>query len=152
MNNDFWTSLGQLLGAGTVGAILLKVVERLFARADKQDDLAVGLRSEMVARLAKLEARTDELDARLEASRRDNQRLFEENSRLRSENGQLRQRYHGLMNLLQRLVDRDAVYREKLGLPPEAIDIPSWAYQRIPGPTERSGAPRPPDRGAEDRG
>ena len=135
--NDNWSAIIQLFGAGTLGAVLLKVVERVFMRADKKDDLATGLRIEMVDRIKKLENRTDTLESRLDTARRENQRLFAENAELRSENTGLRNRYHGVLQVVQQLVDRDTIYREKLGLPAEVVDIPTWVYQRLPGPTER---------------
>ena len=117
MNEDWQSSVAQLLGAGTLGAVLLKVIERVFARADRHDDLAVGLRGEMLRRLEALEARHSALEQRERAS-------YERAIRLEAENRQLRNRYHQLINWIAR----------QPGLPTP----PGWLYERVEGPTALS--------------
>jgi hypothetical protein len=137
--------IGALLTALGAGALLARIVDGVFGRANKKDDLAVGLRSEMVSRLADQERRLNEMDEKLEASRQQNNTLIAQNARLEAENEALRERYHGLRNIMQILLDRDRTYRERLGLPPDEIDLPAWLYQRVPGPTARESAQKPPE-------
>ena len=111
-----------LIGAGTLGAILLKVIERIFARADKRDDLAVGLRGEMVRRIETLEKNYTAMEAR-------ERQWYERSVRLEAENRQLRQRYHALINWMA----------QQPGLPTP----PTWLYERVGGPTEDE-RPQPP--------
>jgi hypothetical protein len=111
---DPLTSVVQLLGAGGLGAIALKVVERIFARADKGDDVAAGLRKEMVSRLETLERQINDLEARERAS-------FQMSTELRAENRQLRRRYHDLINWIA----------AQPGLPTP----PAWLYEKVEGPT-----------------
>lgn len=108
------TAAVQILGAGTVGAVLLKVVERWFARADTRDTLAVGLRAEMVRRLETLERQQTDLEAR-------ERETFRKAVRLESENMQLRRRYHDLVGWIA----------TQPGMPTP----PSWLYERVEGPT-----------------
>lgn len=112
--NDWLTSAAQLLGAGTLGAVLLKVVERIFARADRHDDLAVGLRAEMIRRLETLERQYTDLEAKERAS-------YQRAVQLEAENRQLRARWHALMNWFQQ--------------EPSLPQPPGWLYERVPGPT-----------------
>lgn len=112
---DLGTALAQLLGAGTVGAVALKLVERWFARADTKDALAVGLRSELVARLASLEASLKEIEAR---EREQYRRVV----RLETENRQLRRRYHDLVNWM--------------AAQPGLSQPPPWLQENVDGPTE----------------
>lgn len=118
--SDLMTSVAQLLGAGTVGAVLLKVVERVFARVDRRDDVAAGLRSEMVKRLETLERQYAALEGR-------EREWYERSVRLEAENRALRQRYHALVNWMA----------QQPGLPTP----PPWLYERIEGPTEREPKP-----------
>lgn len=108
------TSAVQLLGAGGLGAIALKLIERVFARADKSDDVATGLRAEMVRRLETLERQINDLETR----ERNSYRMATE---LRAENRQLRRRYHDLINWIA----------TQPGLPTP----PKWLYEPIEGPT-----------------
>jgi hypothetical protein len=117
------TSLVQLLGAGGLGAIALKVVERIFARADKGDDVAAGLRKEMVTRLETLERQINDLEIRERAS-------FQMSTELRAENRQLRRRYHDLINWIA----------AQPGLPTP----PKWLYEKVDGPTADEGTPKQP--------
>ncbi|HEX5204805.1 MAG TPA: hypothetical protein VFW27_33215 [Actinoplanes sp.] len=115
---------GALLGVGGLGAILLKVVERVFARADRADDIAAGLRGEMVRRIETLERQYTELEKR-------ERETFRRAVRLESENVQLRRRWHDLMNWMQ----------AQPGLPTP----PQWLYERIQGPTEGQAQPASPE-------
>jgi hypothetical protein len=99
--NDSLTALAQLLGTGTVAAILLKLIERFFARADTRDTLAVGLRAEMIRRLETLEQQVGEQDARLEAMRQENTRLLIRVGQAEIRERWVRNRYHRLVNWMQ---------------------------------------------------
>lgn len=120
-SSDWVAQAGSLLGAGGLGMLLLKIVERIFARADRQDDLAVGLRAEMVRRLETLEKDVAVL-------REDRDREFRSRVRLESENRQLRQRYHALINWIAKT--------------PELPTPPSWLYESVSGPTSDEGLPQ----------
>lgn len=123
MNQDVLAAVAQLLGAGTLGALLLKVVERIFARADKGDDLAVGLRAEMIRRLETLEHQYASLELRERQS-------YQKAVRLDAENRALRNRYHALVNWIA----------TQPGLPTP----PQWLYEQVEGPTAGA-AGRPED-------
>ncbi len=112
--SDPVSSAVQLLGAGGLGAIALKVIERLFARADKGDDVAHGLRSEMVRRLEVLEKQINELEVKERTS-------YTLATELRAENRQLRRRYHDLVNWI--------------GSQPGLPTPPKWLYESVDGPT-----------------
>ncbi len=116
------TSAVQLIGAGGIGAVLLKIVERMFARADKGDDVAAGLRAEMVRRLETLERQYAELESRERAS-------YRMSTELRAENRQLRRRYHDLINWIA----------AQPGLPTP----PKWLYEPVDGPTADEGSKQP---------
>lgn len=115
--------VGALIGVGGLGAVLLKVIERLFARADRADDLAVGLRAEMIRRLEVLETQ----QRTLEESERTQYRQVVE---LRAENRQLRRRYHDLINWI--------------GAQPGLPTPPQWLYEPVDGPTAGSAMPPMP--------
>jgi hypothetical protein len=114
---------GALLGVGGLGAILLKLIERIFARADRSDDVAAGLRAEMVRRLESLERNYGVLETR-------ERETFRKAVRLESENVQLRRRYHDLVNWI--------------GPQPGMPTPPRWLYERIQGPTEQQARPEMP--------
>lgn len=116
------TSAVQLLGAGGVGALLLKIVEKMFARADKGDDVAAGLRREMVARLETLETNFGDLEKR-------ERETFRKLVQFETENRQLRRRYHALINWIAK----------QDGLPTP----PPWLYEAVDGPTADEGS-KPP--------
>lgn len=113
--NDAAVSLAQLLGAGTLGAVLLEIVKRIFARADTRDQLAIGLRTELVNRLATLEHQCAEIEQR----ERDYYRRV---VRLEAENHHLRQRYRDLVLWLQSR--------------PELPTPPPWLTEPVSGPTK----------------
>lgn len=105
---------GALLGVGGLGAIILKLIERIFARVDRGDDVAAGLRAEMVRRIESLERQYSTLERRERES-------YQKAVQLEAENRALRHRYHGLVNWLS----------AQPGLP----QVPAWLYERIEGPT-----------------
>ncbi|MGE3267163.1 MAG: hypothetical protein AB7P40_00350 [Chloroflexota bacterium] len=119
---DPLASAAQLIGGAGIGAVLLKVVERMFARADKGDDVAAGLRGEMVRRLETLEKQMGELEAKERSS-------FQLAIRLEAENRQLRRRYHALLNWIQ--------------AEPSLPQPPAWLYEPVEGPTADEGRPSP---------
>ena len=91
---DGWAGhAAQLAGAVGAGGIALKVLEKMFARADKRDDLEVGLRAEMLRRLAALEKSQAELEKRERAA-------YERSIALEAENRQLRRRFHQFVQWL----------------------------------------------------
>lgn len=126
---DPLASAVQLIGAGGLGAVLLKLVERMFARADKGDDVAAGLRAEMVRRLERLEGQLNELEAKERTS-------FQLAIRLEAENRQLRRRYHRLMNYVQELVATIDLHADRLKIPEdERPKFPVWLIDAVDGPT-----------------
>jgi hypothetical protein len=112
----------QLLGAGGLGYLLREIVKRVFARADKQDDVAAGLRGELVRRIETLERNYTALEAR-------EREWFQRATNLEAENRGLRQRYHALINWLS----------EQPNLPTP----PKWLYQPVEGPTAADAMPKP---------
>lgn len=112
--------LAQLLGAGGVGYLIREIVKRWYDRADRADDVAAGLRAEMVRRIEALERNYAELERR-------EREYYQRSVQLEAENRTLRHRWHALMNWL--------------AAQPELPTPPSWLYERVEGPT--SGPPPP---------
>jgi uncharacterized protein YecE (DUF72 family) len=120
-----WLSqLGALVTAGGGSVVVVKLIEKAFQRADKQDDVAAGLRGELVRRLEVLEKHQAELEAR-------EREWFQRATNLEAENRGLRQRYHALINWLS----------EQPNLPTP----PKWLYQPVEGPTAEGAMPKPSD-------
>lgn len=111
---EWLAQIGALLGVGSLGAILLKLIEKMFARADKGDELAIGLRAEMLRRLTALEKSQAELEKRERAA-------YERSIALEAENRQLRRRFHQFVQWLS----------AQPGLP----SPPAWLLEAIDGPT-----------------
>jgi len=114
----------QLLGAGGLGFLLRELVKRGFSRADRRDDVAAGLRAEMVRRIETLERNHSQLETR----ERD---TFRKAVRLEAENVHLRRRYHDLVNWI--------------GAQPGLPTPPKWLYEHIDGPTRGQVAPQAPE-------
>lgn len=114
----------QLLGAGGLGFLLRELVKRWFGRMDRGDDVAAGLRAEMIRRIESLEKSYATLESR-------ERETFRRAVKLEAENVQLRRRYHDLINWISQQPD--------LPTPPQ------WLYERVEGPTERTAAPQPPE-------
>ena len=127
---DWVAQAGALLGVGGLGAILLKLIERIFARADRGDDVAAGLRAEMLRRIETLERQYTQLEKRERESYQKAVRLESEVIRYRHENIALRNRYHDFI----------AWVSQQPGLPTP----PGWLRERVTGPTEDE-ALRQPD-------
>lgn len=125
-----------LIGAGGLSVIVLKVVERVFARDDRQAADRVSISSELRQEVRELRA-----DVERQAER--NNELVAMNAELRGENLALRSRYHQVLNVVGVLAARDATYRDRLGLPPDEINLPAWIYQPVEGPTARAAGPQP---------
>jgi hypothetical protein len=133
-----WLTQGSsLLGAGAVGAIVLRLIDKFFGRAKEQDSNRAQIRGELREQVATLTVRVDVLTERLDKARDANNALVVRNARLEAENEALRERYHGVLNLVSIMIKRDGEYREKLGLPPDDLNVPDWIYQRVPGPTSK---------------
>lgn len=105
----------QLLGAGGLGFLLREIVKRWFQRRDRDDDVAAGLRAEMVRRIESLEKNYASLERR-------ERETFTRAVRLEAENVQLRRRYHALMNWMQS--------------EPSLPQPPRWLMESVEGPTE----------------
>ena len=120
LGNGNFGDLVKILASGGVMAIALRIVERMFARADKRDDVATGLRTDMMRRL-------EEQNNELEQIRLDRDSLYRRGVLLESENLRLRGRYHDFMNW----------WSSQPNMPP----APPWLYEPVPGPTEKR---RPP--------
>lgn len=114
----------QLLGAGGLGFLLRELVKRVFDREDRRDDVAAGLRAEMVSRISTLEKNFGELERR-------ERETFRKAVRLEAENVQLRRRYHDLINWIS--------------TQPDLPTPPKWLYERVEGPTEQQSRPQPPE-------
>lgn len=112
----------QLLGAGGLGFLLREVVKRGFDRIKDRDDVAAGLRAEMVRRIESLEKNYAGLETR-------ERETFRRAVKLEAENVQLRRRYHDLINWI--------------AAQPNLPTPPSWLYERVEGPTERDASPKP---------
>lgn len=112
----------QLLGAGGLGFLLRELLKRGFQHAERRDDVAAGLRAEMVRRIESLEKNYTALEGR-------ERETFRKAVKLEAENIQLRRRYHDLVNWIA----------TQPGLPTP----PKWLYERVEGPTERDAAPKP---------
>jgi hypothetical protein len=111
----------QLLGAGSVGFLLRELVKRWFARKDRQDDIAAGLRGEMLRRIEMLERQYTTLEKRERES-------YSKAIRLEAENRHLRRRWHELMNWIQS--------------EPSLPQPPRWLFESVDGPTADE-RPRP---------
>lgn len=122
--NEWSGYLAQLLGAGGLGFLLRELVKRWFQRQDRGDDVAAGLRAEMVRRIESLERNYTALETR-------ERETFTRAVRLEAENVQLRRRYHDLIGWIA----------AQPGLPTP----PTWLQERITGPTETSARPQPPE-------
>lgn len=114
----------QLLGAGGLGFLLRELVKRWFGRMDRSDDVAAGLRAEMVRRIESLEKNYSALETR-------ERETFRKAVRLEAENLQLRQRWHALMNWMQS--------------EPSLPQPPRYLFERVEGPTASSAPPQPPE-------
>lgn len=138
--------LGALVGAGGGSVVVLKIVEKVFARDDRQATDRASISSELRQDIRELKAETHEL-------RGDRDRLAEQCAEcraqvreLRAENQGLRDRYHEFRAFAQLLVSTIEVYHRQLGLPESELpDIPEWVYRPVPGPTARQAPPRPPE-------
>lgn len=135
-----WTQqVGTLLGAGSLSVIVVKVIEQFFKRDDRIATDRQTITGELRQDIRDLKDDIERLEGRLEHARSENAELRDMNTRLRVENEALRERYHGVLNIVQILIARDQTYRERLGLPPDDINLPDWIYTRVTGPTERHG-------------
>lgn len=115
---------GSLVGAGGLGMIVLRVIDRGFGRAKQKDDDQALRRGELRQQIATLTMRVDLLTERLDASRDRNEALVALNAELRAENTQLRERYHRFMNWIS--------------TEPTLPQPPPWVYGRVAGPTAPS--------------
>lgn len=139
--------IGSLIGAGGVGMIVLEIIKRAYARADKKSDDEAGarreLRENMLEDIKRLSDRVDKLEAEVEVSREREVKLTVTNAELSSENVRLRNRYHQLLDYLQILIPQLDLYAEQLGVPDEKRPkLPSWIHQNIDGPTSTGGGVR----------
>ena len=131
-----------LLGVGGVGAALLKLVERIFARADKREDDAVKFRSELRAEIRDLNERNDLLTARLDVAQERNHVLQAALTESRAESIALRNRYHRLKGYVSEALLIQEQYANRLGIAQhERLRIPAWVDETIPGPTASAALP-----------
>lgn len=136
---DWATQIGSLVGAGGVGMILLRLIDKTFGRVDRVDDNAKLLRGELRSQVAGLVERIDVLTERLDRAREREGKLFEQCADLRAENRALRGRYHELRQVVQIVVSTNELYHRQLGLPDtELAKLPDWVYQPVDGPTRQS--------------
>jgi hypothetical protein len=120
--------IGGVVGAGGGLAIALKFIDRAFGRADKRDDLEVGLRTSILERLAAVEKAYREQGEELEAMRLKNTALEVRLARAETREQWTRNRYHRLAGWLQ----------TETGIP----SPPAWIFEDIPREAEE--APEPP--------
>jgi hypothetical protein len=123
--NEWGGYLAQLLGAGGLGFLLRELVKRWFQRRDRDDDIAAGLRGEMVRRIESLERNYAALEER-------ERQTYVKAVQLEAENRLLRRRWHALMNWIQS--------------EPSLPQPPSWLNERIDGPTQDESTRRPEQR------
>jgi predicted nuclease with TOPRIM domain len=138
-----WLSqLGALVTAGGGSVVVVKLIERAFARDDRQANDRTAISAELRQDLRDLKAEVREL-------RDDRDKLADECADLRAqlremrvENIGLRERYHEFSSFAGVLVGTIEVYHTRLGLPDsERIKVPEWVYRQVPGPTARQGPP-----------
>lgn len=122
----------QLLGAGGLGFLLRELVKRLFDRADKGDDLEVGLRTSILGRLSAVEEAYRVQGVELEAMRVKNTALEVRLARAETREQWTRNRYHRLAGWLQTV--------------PDMPSPPAWIFEDIPREDEEPTAPQPPRR------
>ena len=122
-------NLGALVTAGGGSVVMVKLIEKAFARADKRDDLAVGLRTSILERLAAVEQAYREQGRELEAMRVENTRLEVRLARAETREQWTRNRYHRLASWLQ----------AEPGIP----SPPSWIFEDIPRADDRHQGPPP---------
>lgn len=138
--------LGGLIGAGGLSVIVVKLVEKVFARDDRQAADRASVSSELRQDIRELKADVERLEERLDASRERERALFEQCAQLRAENTALRGRYHELRSVMQIVVSTNELYHRQLGLPEHDLPkLPDWVYQPVEGPTARDAAPKPPE-------
>lgn len=138
--------LGQLVGAGGGTVVILKVIERLFKRDDREATDRTSISSELRQDIRDLKAETRELRAdrdRLAAELAECRALLRE---MRAENLGLRERFHEFRGFVGVLVGAVEIYHTKLGLPEsERVEVPDWVYHPVPGPTARDVIQKPPE-------
>lgn len=138
--------LGTLLGAGGVSVVVLKVIEKVFARDDRQAVDRVAVTTELRGDIRDLKADVQRLEGLLETERGRVNDLISERAELRAENRALRGRYHELRNVMGIVIGTNELYHRQLGLPERDLPkLPDWVYQPVEGPTARQAAPRPPE-------
>lgn len=138
--------LGTLIGAGGGSVIVLKVVERFFARDDRQATDRVAVTTELRQDIRDLKADVQRFEALLETERGRVNELISERAELRAENRGLRGRYHELRDVLQIVVSTNELYHRQLGLPERDLPkLPTWVYSPVEGPTARQARPKPPE-------
>lgn len=149
-----WLSqLGALVTAGGGSVVVVKLIEKAFARDDREATDRASISSELRADIRELKAEIDKLNERVDEEREAKDKLVQECAELRAqvreyraENEGLRTRYHEFSSFAQVLVGTIEIYHDKLGLPEsDRIEIPKWVYRPVPGPTSRDAAPKPPE-------
>lgn len=142
-----WASqLGALVTAGGGSVIVVKLIERAFARDDREAADRASVSSELRQDIRDLKADLERLEKRLDSSRERENGLFQRCTRLEAENTALRGRYHELRNVMQVMVSTNELYHRQLGLPESALPkLPDWVYQPVDGPTQRQNTPTPPE-------
>lgn len=137
--------LGTLVGAGGGSVVVLKLIEKFFARDDRQAIDRTSISTELRQDIRDLKKDIERLETLRDADRAARDALVTECAELRAslremraENLGLRERYHEFRGFVGVLVGTIEIYHTKLGLPEnERIEVPDWVYRTVPGPTER---------------
>lgn len=128
--SNWLAQAGALLGVGGLGAILLKIVERLFKRDDREAADRAAISSELRQDIRSLKAEVRELQAEVEAARQRENHLLARLARTEAREAWSRNRYHRLANWLQ----------SEPGIP----GPPAWIFEDIPREGDGPGAPEEP--------
>lgn len=121
--------MGTLVLTGGGSVVVLKIIEKVFQRDDRQAVDRTTISSELRQDIRDLKADVKRLQAELEEARERNNALTSEIAQLKVREVWVRNRYHRLSNWLQ----------EVPGMP----SPPAWIFEEIPtdeapGPSHRS--------------
>lgn len=109
--------LGTLIGAGGGSVVVLKVIERVFKRDDREAADRVTISTELRQDIRDLKADVERLESQLEVMRAENTRLNVRLARAETREAWTRNRYHRLTNWLQT---------------EPSISPPAWLFEEIP--------------------
>lgn len=151
--DGWWSAAGLLLGGGGVGALAIKmfdkIVNRLMERAEnrevRKEDAEIRFREELRQEIMRVQAQWEAAERREDEVRRTYNKLFRANTEMETENRLLRA---AILRMRAYLVYQQQQLNKTLGLPESpAAGIPAWIDDTIPGPTaETPNIPMSPTR------